>query len=254
MQPSGFFRKRINTVFVDDRNVKKLEPMRQTLLITFRIVGDLCYLSHRETMMLWQRILIRCRLPIVYSQGYNPRPRFSLPLPRSVGLQSDEELLWAEMAGEPSASPESLHQALSSLLPAGCEILALRILEGKVRFRAVQADYLFERSPQCSPAWWKEQMDRCVQEYQSGESVSFLRESPKQKAKAIDLHAYLEYMSGNQNELRISCRIHSAGSVRPDELLKWLRIQPVDLARPPRRTAVRWMEARTSSAKVAGTW
>ena len=65
------------------------------LILTFRIEGNLCYLSHHETVSMLQRALIRAGVRLIYSQGFNPRPRLSLPLPRAVGVRSDCEMLCA---------------------------------------------------------------------------------------------------------------------------------------------------------------
>ena len=67
--------------------------MKKTLVVKFRISGSLSYLSHRETMTMFDRALVRAQVKLKYSEGFNPRPKLSLPLPRSVGIASDAELL-----------------------------------------------------------------------------------------------------------------------------------------------------------------
>ncbi|MBN2271219.1 MAG: DUF2344 domain-containing protein, partial [Sedimentisphaerales bacterium] len=63
------------------------------MLLKFRIWGNLRFLSHAETMKVFQRACARAGLDVAHTEGFNPRPRLSLPLPRSVGVESDEELL-----------------------------------------------------------------------------------------------------------------------------------------------------------------
>ena len=63
------------------------------MLVKFRIWGNLRFLSHAETMSVFQRACVRAGIPVRHSEGFNPRPRMSLPLPRSVGVESDDELL-----------------------------------------------------------------------------------------------------------------------------------------------------------------
>ena len=59
-----------------------------TLVVDFSIQGDLAYLSHQETLKMFQRALIRASVPLAFSMGFNPHPRLSIPFPRSVGTQS----------------------------------------------------------------------------------------------------------------------------------------------------------------------
>jgi len=192
---------------------------------------------------MWQRALVRCGLPLRYSRGFNPRPRISLPLPRAVGLQSDDELLCAEMSEEgPDVSMDDLRKQLDSFLPGGCEITGIEITEGSPRFAAKEAEYLFERDEILPAKRWEELLGRCMQQHASGESILLRRETPKQKSKIVDLQHFIKTLTGNQDNLRIRCRIDSAGSVRVEELLNWFGIGPRDLARPPRRTAVVWIQ------------
>lgn len=192
---------------------------------------------------MWQRALVRCGLPLRYSRGFNPRPRISLPLPRAVGLQSDEELLCAELAEEGTdVSVKDLRRQLDSFLPAGCEITGIEITEGSPHFAANEAEYLFERAETLPAKRWEELLGRCIQQHVSGESILLQRETPKHKSKTVDLQYFIETLTGNQDNLRIRCRIDSAGSVRVEELLKWFGIGPSDLARPPRRTSVVWIQ------------
>ena len=70
----------------------QIEQNVQTLAGRYKIQGNVRFLSHQEAMRAIQRSLIRSGVNLLYSQGYNPRPRLSLPLPKSVGLESEDEL------------------------------------------------------------------------------------------------------------------------------------------------------------------
>jgi hypothetical protein len=79
------------------------EPTRaaSTLAVRFRIGGALRFLSHAETSRVFQRACARAGIPVKYSAGFNPHPKLSLPLPRSVGVESDDELLVVRLSDEP---------------------------------------------------------------------------------------------------------------------------------------------------------
>lgn len=217
--------------------------MRKMLLIQFEIEGDLCCLSHRETLTLWQRILIRAGLPLVFSGGFNPRPRLSLPLPRPVGVQSDRDLLCAEVSQVPGEAAEmALQDRISRLLPEGCRVHHIQWAQGRACRTAREAAYVFCRGQAIPAESWNRRISRCREQLASEEPMQRVRSSPKHPSKTIDLRSYIEEINGNQDTLRIRCRIDGAGTVRPEELLEWLEIGPADLDRPPLRTGVVWIQ------------
>ncbi|MCK4629103.1 MAG: TIGR03936 family radical SAM-associated protein, partial [Sedimentisphaerales bacterium] len=106
---------------------------RERVAVWYSVRGDLKYLSHRDTMRLWQMALVRARVPIRYSEGFNPHPRISLPLPRSVGMSSECELLLLDLEGncdiEPAVTGDVSESAwnfsrLQRQLPQGMDIFA----------------------------------------------------------------------------------------------------------------------------------
>ena len=69
-----------------------------TYRIHYEVRGTLSFLSHLEIMRLWQRAMLRCHLPIAWSQGFNPRPKLSLGPARNVGVEGLSEYLDAEFS------------------------------------------------------------------------------------------------------------------------------------------------------------
>jgi radical SAM-linked protein len=46
------------------------------------------YISHLDMTRAWERMLRRARLPLAYSEGFNPRPRLAFAAPLPVGVLS----------------------------------------------------------------------------------------------------------------------------------------------------------------------
>lgn len=55
------------------------------------------WISHLDTMRLFQRAFKRCGFHLKHTQGFNPRPSVSIALPLSVGVESECELLDFEL-------------------------------------------------------------------------------------------------------------------------------------------------------------
>ncbi len=119
--------------------------MKKGLLVTFRIEGNLRFLSHQETLTMFHRALVRTGVDLRYSQGFNPRPKLSLPFPRSVGVQSDNERLFFLLSDKVQVfDTEQITERISTELPCGCEIIDIDITaRGKTSFQPISAEYVF---------------------------------------------------------------------------------------------------------------
>ena len=71
---------------------KPLETPK-TIRICFRKVGDLQYISHLDLQRTIARVLIRAKIPMWYTKGFNPHPKVIFGLPLSVGTESECEFI-----------------------------------------------------------------------------------------------------------------------------------------------------------------
>ncbi len=81
---------------------------------------ELAYISHLDQVRLFLRALSRSRLPIAYSQGFNPHPRLILALPLPLGVTAGEE--FGEIFFSEEISPEQFLSALKVQVPAAIEL------------------------------------------------------------------------------------------------------------------------------------
>lgn len=80
--------------------------------------GDaLKYIAHLDTLRAFIRALRRSRLPIAYSQGFNPHPIISFLMPLSLGFTSNCEMVDIGFAEE--ISYEEAAERLDQALPPG---------------------------------------------------------------------------------------------------------------------------------------
>lgn len=97
---------------------------QQRLRVTFGRAAEAKYISHLDMMRVWERLLRRARLPIVYSNSRPPRPRLALAAPLPVGVTSDGELLDVLL----SSRIPALHLArrLAAECPPGIAVTEVR--------------------------------------------------------------------------------------------------------------------------------
>lgn len=56
------------------------------------------YISHLDLVRLFHRSFNRSQVPIKYSEGFNPHPKFSIANPLSLGIESEGEYIDVELA------------------------------------------------------------------------------------------------------------------------------------------------------------
>jgi|GEM_PF-3918973 len=66
------------------------------LYLGFKVRGDLKWISHIEYIRLFERMFRRVGFAINYSRGFNPHPKIKLPVPKSIGIESDAEFVEVE--------------------------------------------------------------------------------------------------------------------------------------------------------------
>jgi radical SAM-linked protein len=96
--------------------------------LRFAKVGKVRFTSHRDLARIWERALRRAEIPLVYSQGFSPRPRLHFGLALPTGAESWAEYLDADLVGD-EPPPDGLAERLTAVLPAGIDVTAAAPVE-----------------------------------------------------------------------------------------------------------------------------
>ena len=59
-----------------------------TVRIMFKKLGDLQYISHLDLVRTMSKVVTRTRLPLWYTEGFNPKPKMVFAAPLSIGTES----------------------------------------------------------------------------------------------------------------------------------------------------------------------
>ena len=63
------------------------------LRVKFKKVGKLQYISHLDLVRTMHKIIIRAKLPLWYTEGFNPKPKMVFAAPLSIGTESVAEYM-----------------------------------------------------------------------------------------------------------------------------------------------------------------
>ena len=83
--------------------------------------GRLRFTSHRDFSRAFERALVRARIPMAYSSGFNPHPRISYAGASPTGAASEAEYL--EIGLAEVVDPARLSADLDAALPEGLDVL-----------------------------------------------------------------------------------------------------------------------------------
>jgi radical SAM-linked protein len=194
-------------------------PIKQRLHITFGKQGTLKYTSNLDLAKIWERVLRRANLPILYTQGFNARARIQLASALPLGITSQCELLDVSLR-EPIAL-EGVAERIASVSPAGLEIYAIN--DVPVRSPALQtlvrsAEYRIQ---------FDDEVDRDLlrQKVATLLAASELATRKDRKGKSIDIDIrplILDLYVDDAGDLIAHLAVGSQGNLRPDQIIEQL--------------------------------
>lgn len=188
------------------------------------------FTSHLDLHHAWERTLRRARIPLVYTQGFNPRARLNLSPALPLGCTSGCELADIWLTRE--CSPELITKDLRHVAPTGMEILAVNRVDNRqpsLQKQVIAVEY----EVNIDPAPPIEELRSSVQSLIKAKTLPRNR-----RGKDYDLRPLLEALEiecvegGNpQIKMRLAAREGATG--RPEEVLLELGLDPT-LARSHR--------------------
>jgi len=167
---------------------------------------------------------VRSEINLIYSQGYNPHPRLSLPLPKSVGLASEDELFCVQISGAAGTTAEQnkeLYKRISAQLPEGFVLTELIIHDERIAYRPLEAEYLirFEDEKELEEIW---------------------AQADKGSVKTADVGGFIKSVEQTGEGVRVVCKITDKGTIRPDETARLLGLKPESVGVSMSRKKVVW--------------
>lgn len=88
--------------------------------IWFDKLGDVKYISHLDLMRCFTRAMRRAKIPLWYTEGFNPHPYMQFALPLSLGMQSVCESVDIRIEGD--ISDTEILEKLKATMPVGINI------------------------------------------------------------------------------------------------------------------------------------
>jgi radical SAM family uncharacterized protein/radical SAM-linked protein len=208
--------KNMRTPHVRDMMVKEFP---QKIRLMYSKTGILRFLSHRQTMTVFERAIRRADIAIEYSRGFHPHPKLSFGTALPMGVEGLRECFDMEILA-PNISVDytkEIQKNLNSTLPQGVEIIRVRKVEGKViSLNDFISRYVYEIS-NCAP------YVSAIEDFMVSASSFVLR-----KGKTIDIRPMVEEAYLKDSTLFLTVTDKENISVRLFEILEKLLGLPLD--------------------------
>ncbi len=89
-------------------------------VIAFTKKKEAAFIPHLGLVEVWSKAFQRSGLPVIFTQGFNPLPRFEIAQSLSLGVSSDEEI--ASFLFDTDISAEKVVEAMNKSLPDNLQI------------------------------------------------------------------------------------------------------------------------------------
>jgi radical SAM family uncharacterized protein/radical SAM-linked protein len=198
--------------------------------IGYSRLGEIRFLGHLELIQVFYRVLQRARVPVVFSQGFNPIPKVSFSPALPVGTESLVEYIDVEIYDSISEAAAFLAR-LNLQMPAGLQAMSIEFLGDRGGAHGTRQLFDYEIT---LPRMLSEDEAKKVAEFHGGESfvVGLTR---KGKMKEYDVRPLVREFGIGSAGSRILLRLlNESGKtgIKPLELLEAvLQISPEEAMR-----------------------
>ncbi|MCY4539935.1 MAG: TIGR03936 family radical SAM-associated protein [Chloroflexi bacterium] len=196
-----------------------VSPVAQRLRITFGKSGPLKYTSSLDVAKIWERVLRRAGLPILYTRGFNTRPRIQLAMPLPLGITSDCEILDIALRKTIDLQTEVLAQDLLQVAPAGLSIHRIQdidLRESTMQSRITSAEYLVSFLDAVNPGLLDQRIDDLLER-----KTIVVERIRKRKRSVMDLRPLIIDLRVDRNSNLIAhLSVGDRGNLRPDQLIE----------------------------------
>ncbi|MBR1591767.1 MAG: TIGR03936 family radical SAM-associated protein [Ruminococcus sp.] len=164
----------------------------------FEKKGRAKYISHLDLNRCMLRTFRRSRLPIWYTEGFNPHPYYAFALALSLGFESNCEILDFNLNEE--IPFDEVRDRLNSVMPEGMRII--RVWEQKMKITAIkEAEYCFSLVSENVDGLFDD-----INKLLSQENI-FIGKKTKKGMKTVDIKPDMKIISCENESGRINVRM-----------------------------------------------
>jgi radical SAM-linked protein len=204
---------------MNQREWNRVEAL-QRLRIVFSKEAALKYISHLDLLRMWERALRRARVPLAYSQGFNPRPKLFFAAALAVGCTGRAEIL--DLLLEQRVGMREFASRLKEQMPDGVHVLSVSEVDmalPTLPCEVIAAEYEVQVQGEEAAGAVQARLDALL----AAASIPRIRPRPD-GARLYDLRPLVQSLKvvgrrGEVTVMRMFLQADAHGTGRPDEVL-----------------------------------
>ncbi len=188
--------------------------------------GPARFISHLDMLRTFERAIRRAGLPVAFSQGFNPHPRFSFGSPLPVGVPGRDEYMEIDLVE--NINPAEIAEKLNRTLPGGIDInRSFRMADNAPAVMALIDSARYKVHIDFHHGIDAERLTSCISGFLSLPEVTVTRKAKDGKEKPYDIRKgifslELESWYDNGAVLEMVIKTGSTGNIRPEEVVSAL--------------------------------
>ena len=194
-------------------------PIQQRLRITFGKSGTLKYTSSLDISKIWERVLRRANLPILYTKGFNTRPRIQLAMPLPLGITSECEIIDVALREPIELDEKQLIALLRDVSPQGLDINRIEnvnIREPAMQSLVLSAEYRLRFEDGIDREFLQQKVDDIL-----NREAIVVDKIKKRRRSVINLRPLIiDLRVDDNNDLIAHLSVGDRGNMRPDQLIE----------------------------------
>ncbi len=183
----------------------------RSVRVFLRKKGRTKYISHLDLNRFMLKIIRKSKIPVWFSEGFNPHPYITFALPLSLGFESDYEVMDIRLDDD-SYSNDSVFNALSGLLPVGFELIECAdpiMKAGQVCFADYKIVFDSEDSSVVNELY----------SFLQSDSIVSSKKTKKGTIKEIELKDYIKDFSVHGTTLNLTLAAGGSNNLNPKLVL-----------------------------------
>ena len=161
-----------------------------TLRLKFKKVGSLQYISHLDLVRTMSKIITRAKLPLWYTEGFNPKPKMIFAAPLSIGTESVCEFMDLRLIDD--ISPDEAKARLNANMTDEMQVIDAYYTEDKLtdlKWLSYAIDIKTDNA--------SDELANQCEEYLLGDSVLVTKKAkPREVAPTVDIRPLIKKIKG----------------------------------------------------------
>jgi radical SAM-linked protein len=193
--------------------------------------GPLRYISHLDLARVWERMLRRVEAPLVYSQGFNPRPKIQLAAALPLGYESTCEVTDVWLEGDSPPEPDILMAKINEAAPEGLLVHSIEIVdlrEASLQSRTQAGVYRVEATGEKNVDSLRTRLGELL-----GQDEIWREQRSKHGIKQVNIRPLIyELTIVEAQPLSLHMKLslsQEKGTLRPDHVLEKLGLNPTSV-------------------------